>query len=305
MSDAADAQLRELLRQVRRLELRTERLVDSLAAGQYRSRFRGQGMEFEEVREYQEGDDVRHIDWNVTARAGRAFVKTFREERDLTCMLLVDVSGSMRFGALPGFSNRSKQAVAAEAAAIIGVTALRNNDLIGLVTFSDHSQAHLRPRKGRRHAMRVIRTCLDQQRASGATRVCDAIEEFVSIADKRSVCFVISDFLEPEPRLPTVLARAARRHDLIGLRIADPAEEDVPDGGAPLAMIDPETGVERSFAGGKQARARYRGAWREQRSQVERAFGNAGCELVDLSTAEATFDAVRRFFARRRRRIAV
>jgi len=292
------SELAELLRQVRRLELRTERMVDSLAAGEYRSRFRGQGMEFEEVREYVPGDDVRHIDWNVTARAGRAFVKTFREERDLCCMLLIDVSGSMRFGA----ATRSKQAAAAEAAAIVAVTAMRNNDLIGLMAFSDRTEAHLPPRKGRRHAMQVLRACLDQHERGRATSVVDAIEEMLHTARKRCVCFVISDFLDPEPGLGTVLARAARRHDVIGMRVADPAEADLPAAGGPLALADPEGDGEILLDAGRRGRARYRGAYREQRATVGRAFGNAGCELLDLHTDEATFDAVRRLFHRRRRR---
>ena len=145
MSDQA---LADLLRQVRRLELRSERMVDGLAAGRMRSRMRGQGMEFAEVREYSPGDDVRHIDWNVTARSGgHAFVKTFTEERDLTCMMIVDCSGSMRFGALPGLSPRSKMSTAAEAAAIIGVTAMRNQDRVGLLLYSDQCELHLPPRK--------------------------------------------------------------------------------------------------------------------------------------------------------------
>ena len=149
-NDSLEEELKETLRQVNRLEVRTERYVDSLAAGQYRSRFKGQGMEFEDVREYSEGDDVQYIDWNVSARAGKPYIKTFREERDLTIMLLVDISGSMRFGAIPGVSEKNKPLAAAQAAAIVGVTAMRNSDFIGLITFNDACRVHLRPRKGRK-----------------------------------------------------------------------------------------------------------------------------------------------------------
>ncbi|MDA3963757.1 MAG: DUF58 domain-containing protein, partial [Planctomycetota bacterium] len=260
-----DTQLKELLRQVRRLEIRTERVVDSLAAGAYRSRFKGQGMEFEEVREYAAGDDVRHIDWNVTARAGgRAYVKTFREERDLTVMVLVDLSGSMRYGAIPGVSQRSKLHAAAEAAAVLGITAMRNNDFIGLLGFTDKTEIHLPPRKGRGHAMRVIRECLAPRPSSQPTDTCHALRELIRVSTKRSVCFVISDFLEPEPELGAVLAQVGRRHDLIGLRVADPAEANIP-AGAPLVITDPEGRGEQVLRASKKAAARYAAAYAANR----------------------------------------
>lgn len=297
-----DQELKELLRQVYRLELRTERWVDSLSAGQYRSRFKGQGMEFEEVREYAEGDDVRHLDWNVTARAGRPYIKTFREERDLAIMLLVDVSGSMKYGAIPGLSERTKMVTAAQAAAIIGVTAMRNNDLLGLVTFSNHCEEHLRPRKGRQHCMRVIRECLASAPGYRATALSHAIEEFVRATPKRTVCFIISDFLQYDADLGTMLARAARRHDVLGLRIGDPSEWQLPAGSAPLVLADPESDAEAVLAGGRRARARYAATVKQVREETERLFGNAGCQLIDINTAESAFAAIRRCFERRRRR---
>ena len=152
--------LADILRQVRRIELRTEKLVSSLAAGAFRSAFRGSGLEFEEVREYSPGDDVRAIDWNVTARAGRPYVKVFREERELSLAVLVDVSGSMRFGAIPGLSPRTKLALAAEAAAVVAVNAMRNRDRIGLVTFAAATEHHLPLRRGRGHCLRLVREVL-------------------------------------------------------------------------------------------------------------------------------------------------
>ena len=288
--------LSELLRNVRRLEIRTRRMVDSLAAGQYRSRFKGQGMEFEEVREYAEGDDIRHIDWNVTARAGRAYIKTFREERDLSVMVLVDVSGSMRFGV----SGRSKLTAAAEAAAVLGVTALRNNDLIGLVTFSDEHLCHIPARKGRRHCMRVIREVLGSTAQARPTDITHALEEFIRTSTKRTVCFIISDFIEPEPRLGSVLARAARRHDIIGLRVSDPAEADLPASG-PLVLSDPEGRGQRVLASSPRIRQRYRETYQAQRSQVEKLFVNANCDMIDFNCDESAFAAIQRFFARSRR----
>src|SRR4051812_28706505 len=192
--------LKDILRQVKRIELRTNRLVSSLAAGRYRSAFRGQGMEFDEGREYTEGDDIRAIEWNVTARAGRPYVKVYREERELTVMLLVDVSASMRFGAIPGLSPRVKIALAAEAAAVVGVTALRNHDRIGLVLFSDRTELHLPARKGRGHAMRLVREVLAAPQLEGAARatgLAESLDELARVAKRRAVCFVVSDFIFP------------------------------------------------------------------------------------------------------------
>lgn len=292
--------LADILRTVRRLELRTRRVVDSLAAGQYRSRFKGQGMEFEEVREYTEGDDIRQIDWNVTARAGRAYVKTFREERDLSVMLLVDVSGSMRFGALPGLSPRSKLSAAAEAAAVVGVTALRNNDLIGLVTFSDQTELHLPARKGRSHTMRLVREVLATHARPRPTSVSHALAELLRTSTKRSVVFVISDFLNPEPDLGGMLARAARKHDVIGLRVADPNEETLPAVG-PLLLTDPEGRGEQTLRINARSRQRYAEAYAAQRDQVAKLFGNADCDLIHFRCDESAFAAIQRFFARNRR----
>lgn len=300
-TEASD--LAELLRQVKRLELRTERLVNDLAAGSYHSCFKGQGMEFEEVREYSPGDDVRHIDWNVTARSGgRAYIKVFREERDLTVQLLVDISGSMRFGRIPGLSARAKLACAAEAAGIVAVTALRNHDRIGLVTFTDRHELHLPQRKGRHHALRIIRECLGAAPSSRPTSVSRTLGEFDRITRKRSVVFVISDFLASEPDLGSALARCTRRHDLILLRVSDPGEASLPTGRCPLVLRNPEGPETLVLANDRRSRARYEGAYAAQRKAVDSACRNAGCELVDLSTDTSSFTAIQAFFDRRRRR---
>lgn len=295
--------LQEILRQVRKIELRTERLVSSLSAGRYRSAFRGTGLEFEEVREYTPGDDVRHIDWNVTARAGRPFIKVFREERELTTMLLVDVSGSMRFGAIPGVSERAKISLAAEAAAVVAVNALRNHDRIGLVTFTDRTLNHLPPRKGRGHTMRLLREVLGAGGSSQPTDVAHALDELRRVLKKRSVCFVISDFLNPAGDISDALARASRRHDVVGLRVSDPAEEHLPNGSAPLVMQDPESFETAVFANGRHARTAYAASYAAARKRTEVAFRAAGCDLVDLRTDGSAVSALERFFARRRRAI--
>lgn len=301
MTDVAD-----ILRQVRRIELRTERLVSSLAAGRYRSAFRGQGMEFDEVREYASGDDVRAIDWNVTARAGKPYIKVFREERELTVVLLVDVSGSMRFGAIPGLSPRAKLALAAEAAAVVGVTALRNGDRLGLILFSDRTETHLPARRGRGHALRVVREVLAPAAGARPTDLAHALDELARVAKRRVVCFLISDFLGApagRPALATALARAARRHDIVGLRVADPGEMALPAGSAPLVLADPEGRAAGVFAGGSAARARYAAAWKEARGATDKLFRATGCDLVDLATTESAVSALERFFRQRRRRV--
>ncbi len=304
---AAAPDLAAVLRQVKKLELRTERLVSSLAAGRYRSAFRGQGMEFDEVREYTPGDDVRAIDWNVTARAGRPYVKVFREERELTTMLLVDVSGSMRFGAIPGVSPRTKLALAAEAAAVVGVTAAKNHDRLGLVLFSDRTELHLPARKGRGHTMRLLREVLTAAASTQPTGLAHALDELARVAKRRTVCFVISDFLFGSEldagAFARALARAARRHDVVGLRVTDPAEEALPMGGTPLALVDPESGDQNVFANGRRARARYAQAWAAAQAQTTTIFRGAGCDLVELRTDGSAFAALSRFFRERKRRI--
>ena len=306
---AATSDLADLLRQVKRLELRTNRLVSALAAGRYRSAFRGQGMEFDEVREYSPGDDIRSIDWNVTARANKPYVKVFREERELTTMLLVDASSSMRFGAIPGISARAKLGLAAEAAAIIGITALRNHDRIGLILFSHATDLHLPARKGRGHAMRLVREVLavpGRAIGRGGTDLTLALDELARVAVKRAVVFIISDFLPgadgTQPQLGSALARAARRHDVVGLRVNDPGEEALPEGGAPLAIEDPESGAVRTLRGGARARASYRKLWEGARTQTEQQFRASGCDLVNLRTDASALTALTRFFAERRRR---
>ncbi len=295
-----DNDLTQILRQVKRIELRTRQAMNDLTAGAYKSRFRGQGMEFEEVREYAIGDDVRSIDWNVSARAGKPFVKVFREERELTVMLLVDLSGSMQFGAIPGLSPRNKMAAAAEAAAVVGVTAMQNKDKIGLIGFHNETAVHLPARRGRNHTMRLLREILSQQSSHGQTNIAHAIDELNRVSRKRTVCFIISDFLAPLDQLGETLQRARRRHDVVGLRIADKNEAQLPNDNAPLLIQDPEGRQVISASNNKSTRRRYQEAYQQQRETCQKAFRSAACDLVDIDTSESCIAAIQSFFRKRR-----
>ncbi len=298
-----DTELKHILRQVKRIELRTRQAMNDLTAGAYKSRFRGQGMEFEEVREYVPGDDVRSIDWNVSARAAKPFVKVFREERELTVMLLVDVSGSMKFGAIPGLSPRSKMAAAAEAAAVVGVTAMQNKDKIGLIGFHQETAVHVPARRGRNHTMRLMREILTQNTLQTQTNIAHALEELNRVERKRTVCFIVSDFLGDLEQLPETLRRAKRRHDVVGLRISDRNEASLPEHNAPLLVQDPEGTDSLCLENNKKARKTYSDLYQKQRRQCERAFRSASCDLVDIDTSDSCIAAIQAFFRRRRRRL--
>ncbi len=295
--------LTAILRQVRRLELRSERQVDALMLGAYRAMVRGQGMEFEELRDYHPGDDIRHIDWNVTARSAgqRAYVKVYREERARICRLILDVSGSMCFGSIPGQSLRNKLQTAAEAAAIIGVVALRNRDLLGLTTFSNRRLLHLPCRSGRGHIMHILRSCLAAQASADATCLTLALEELYRTQPRRTLCVVISDYLRDEIEFASTLRRVARRHEIIGLRIDDPGERQLPMARAPLVLRDPESRDEQVFVGGPAAADRYRLADQAQRQRVSDAFTAARCDLIDIGTEDDCFATLHRALTHRRR----
>lgn len=226
----------EVLRQVKLVELRTRRLVDSVFAGEYRSVFKGQGMEFAEVREYQAGDEVRTIDWNVTARMGRPFVKRYVEERELTLMLAVDLSGSGRFGTV----RRFKSELAAELAAVLAMSAVRNNDRVGLLLFTDRVEHVVPPRKGRRHALRLLRDLMVYDPGSRGTDVAGAVEYLGRMLSHHTIIFLISDF--QDAGLERSLKQLAQRHDVVAVTLADPAEQTLPDAGL-VRLRDPESGT--------------------------------------------------------------
>jgi uncharacterized protein (DUF58 family) len=295
--------LANLLAQVRRIELRTERLVSSLAAGSYRSAFKGSGLEFAEVRAYADGDDARLIDWNVTARAGAPWVKVFREERELAVTLVVDASGSMSFGALPGTSRRAKRVLAAEAAAVVAVVASRNHDRLGLVRGAAAPDLHLPLRRGRSHCLRVVREVLAGT-SVGRGDLAALLDGAARSSRRRGVLFLVSDFLHDEAghrAFADVLARSARRHDVVGLRVTDAAEATLPAHG-PLVIDDPEGSGQVVLSASAANRTAYAAAWQAARARTTTAFRAAGCDLVELDTAHGAFTALDRFLRQRRRK---
>src|SRR5438045_3629133 len=226
---------REVIRQIRRLQLRARRAVEDLLGGEYHSVFKGTGIVFEEVREYLPGDDVRSIDWNVTARMGHPFVKRYTEERELTVVLLIDVSGSHQFGT----RQQLKREVLAELAAVLAFSAISNNDKVGLIAFTDRVERFVPPRKGTRHVLRLIRDVLFFQPTHRGTSIREGLDYVNRVLHRRTIVFLLSDFLDRG--FESALKRTGRRHDLIALRISDPREEDLPSVGL-LELEDAETG---------------------------------------------------------------
>jgi uncharacterized protein (DUF58 family) len=294
---------REILKKIRQIELRTNRLVNETLGGQYHSVFKGQGMNFEEVREYQPGDEVRSIDWNVTARMNHPFVKKFVEERELTLMLLVDVSGSGLFGS----TDQSKRELAAEIASVLAFSAIRNNDKVGLLLFTDEVEKFMPPRKGRRHVLRVIREILFFEPQRRGTNISGALEFMSRVTAHRAIAVVVSDFLEstPVPSNPqsaTALRQANRRHDVVAVQITDRYETQLPRLGR-LLLEDAESGevVEVNTASAAH-RARFNEARGRAQAELDRAFRSAGIDAIRLRTGEPYGAALGRFFETRERR---
>jgi uncharacterized protein (DUF58 family) len=309
---------REILKKIRQIELRTKRLVSETLAGQYHSVFKGQGMNFEEVREYQPGDEVRSIDWNVTARMNHPFVKKFVEERELTLMLLVDVSGSGLFGS----RGQSKRELAAEIASVLAFSAIRNNDKVGLILFSDTVEKLIPPRKGRRHVLRVIREVLFFEPARRGTDLDGALEFLMRVTAHRAIAVIISDFLRPGTTMTPVasgadlvndsLAQAShrmlryanRRHDVVAVQIADPYELELPALGR-LVLQDAESGevVEVNTSDGSR-RAAFARRQAEVQAGTLRVFNSAGIDAIQLRTDQPYAAGLGRFFETRERRRA-
>jgi uncharacterized protein (DUF58 family) len=287
----------EIVRKVRRIEIRTNRLVNESLAGEYHSVFKGRGMEFSEVREYQFGDDIRSIDWNVTARVGHPYVKKHVEERELTVILLVDFSGSGQFGTKRQF----KREIQAEICALLAFSAIKNNDRVGLIAFTDRIETFLRPRKGKDHVLRVIREVLYFRPEGRTTDIAMALQHMHRTITKRAVVFVISDFLGADFARP--LRVAARKHDLIALTVTDPREEDLPAVGL-LELEDAETGdrvlVDAADARTRQAFHRW-GV--ERRLQRQALFRSVGVDALELRTDRPYDVPLVRFFHQRARRM--
>ncbi len=286
----------EQLKAVRKIQIRTSHLVSDLFAGQYHSVFKGRGMEFAEVRQYLIGDDVRTIDWNVTARTGVPHVKRFVEERELTVMLLVDVSGSTHFGTV----KQLKSEMAAELAAVFAFSAITNNDKVGLVMFSDGVELSLPPKKGTRHVLRVIREVLSFRPTGTGTDIAAALEHLNHVTKRRCVTFVISDFLDPKARLALKIAN--RKHDVIGVVIDDPRDFSLPDVGL-IELEDAESGERVLVDTGD---AYVRDAFEQQadaaRRERDRMLRGVDVDSICLRTDRSYTEALMRFFRMREKR---
>ncbi len=296
----------ELLKKVRRIEITTRRMVTDLFAGEYHSVFKGRGMEFDEVREYQIGDDIRAIDWNVTARTGRAHVKKFIEERELTVMLLIDASRSCFFST----GNKLKVQLAAEIAAVLAFAAIRNHDKVGLLFFTDRVEKFIPPRKGQQNVLRLIREILSFRPAGQGTDLEAALDYLNRLSHRRTILFVVSDFFESslkgsgaaDPIFKRSLAVAARRHDLIAVHLVDPIEEGrVPEG--MFLFEDAETGDSVLVDGSDRAFVdRYRAQADARQTALARTFRSVGVDEITVRTDRPYLDEMVRFFAERRRR---
>ena len=286
---------KDLLKKIRRIEIRTAHIVNEALAGQYHSAFKGRGMEFEEVRPYQIGDDIRIIDWNVSARFGHPYVKIFREERELTVMLLVDMSRSQKFGTI----GQLKQDLVAELCAMLAFSAIKNNDKVGLVCFTDRVEKFVTPRKGTRHVLRVIRELLAFEPKYRGTNIAAALDHLNRAMRRKSVVFLISDFLDSHSRYQTPLRIAKRRHDLILISIADPRELQMPRAGM-LELIDNETGrrvlVDTNSA---KWRLRFEQAMAQAKEERNRFLRQSRIDNIHIRTGEPYVDELIKFFRRR------
>jgi uncharacterized protein (DUF58 family) len=287
---------REILKKVRRIEISTRGLVNDVFSGEYHSVFKGRGMNFAEVREYQYGDDIRSIDWNVTARTGAPFVKIFDEERELTVMLVVDVSASGDFGT----RERMKGEVAVEMCALLAFSAIKNNDKVGLIIFSDHVEKFVPPRKGKRHVLRVLRELLFHRPEGRGTDITAALDYLNHVQRKKAVTFLVSDFRDEG--FEKSLAVAGRRHDLVAVRVGDAREREIPPLGF-LELEDPETG-ERVVVNTSNAKFRAAFAERSQKARLalDRTLRRSKVDVIDIETGEPYVKPLMRFFQERMRR---
>lgn len=286
----------ELMRQVGRIKILTNRLIDDRLSGEYHSVFKGQGIEFDEVRPYVPGDDIRTIDWNVTARTGLPHIKRFSEERELTVLFLIDVSGSQVFGS----GARPKSELAAEIACLLALTALRNQDKIGLILFSDRIVKSIPPRKGRTAVMRLVREILAAEETRHGTDIASALRFLSNIQKRKAVVFLISDF--QDRGYDKDLRVAARHHDLIACSISDPREMDLPNVGL-VELQNPETGdLCLVDTGSRRVREAFAANARQERDALRAGLHRSGIDALDLATDREYIDDVRRLFERRQTR---
>lgn len=283
----------EIIRKVRKIEIKTRGLSNQIFAGEYHSAFKGRGMTFSEVREYQYGDDVRSIDWNVTARFGHPYIKIFEEERELTVMLLIDVSGSREFGTV----SRFKMDVFTEIAATLAFSTIQNNDKVGVIFFSDKIEKFIPPKKGKKHVLHIIREMIDFHPESNQTNIAEALRYFTNAIKKRSTAFVISDFLDQH--FEKELTIANRKHDVVAIQVYDIRETELPDVGL-IKLKDAETGkriwVDTSD---KRLRTTYKHAWGESQLTLQKTFTRSGVDSVSMNTSEDYVKTLMKLFKMR------
>jgi len=288
---------REVLKKIRRIEITTSKLATDFLSGQYESVFKGRGIEFDEVRDYQPGDEIRTIDWNVTARMGVPFVKKFVEERQLTVMLLLDASSSSSFGT----TKRFKKELAAEVCAVLAFSAIQNNDRVGLIIFTDRIEKFVPPRKGLHHVLRVVREALYFHPKGKGTDIAGALRYLDNIVTRRAVTFVISDFFAKDFKKP--LSIANKKHDIVAVTITDPRETELPNAGI-IELVDAESGkpylIDTSSSKVRKTYADKSGRLREERKSV---FGSVGVDHIDISTDKSYVEEFIKFFRMRKKRI--
>ena len=284
----------EILKKVRKIEIKARGLSSNVFAGQYHSAFKGRGMAFSEVREYQYGDDVRDIDWNVTARFHRPYIKVFEEERELTVMLMIDVSGSLDFGT----QRQMKRDMVTEIAATIAFSAIQNNDKIGVVFFSDRIEKYIPPKKGRKHILYIIRELLDFQPESHRTDVKQALEFLTSVAKRRCTAFVLSDFYDTQDFLQP-LQIANRKHDVVALQVYDIRAKELPDVGL-IRVVDAETGYEQYIdTSSRQLRQAHERYWRNAQEKLKDTMSKSNVDLVSIATNDDFVKSLLMLFKRR------
>jgi len=289
---------KEIIRKIRRIQIMTSRKVTDVFAGKYQSVFKGIGMEFEEVREYQPGDEIRSIDWNVTARMGHPYIKKFVEERELTIMILLDVSMSCRFGTV----GRIKSELAAELCSVIAFSAIQNNDRVGMLTFTDRVEKYIPPRKGVRHVLRVIREAIYNTPQGSKTDINNILEHFNRVTTRQTITFVVSDFFAPD--FKKVLSITNKRHDVIAVTIIDPAELELPKAGM-VKMHDAET--EKPFivdTSDPKVRVFYKERTGKMLNEQQELFRSVGVDNIDIRTDRSYVEPLIRFFRTRERRLA-
>ncbi|MFS4454541.1 DUF58 domain-containing protein [Maribacter sp. 2304DJ31-5] len=284
---------KELLKKVRKIEIKTRRLSDHIFGGEYHSTFKGRGMTFSEVRQYQFGDDVRSIDWNVTARYNEPHVKVFEEERELTMMLMVDVSGSELFGTVNQFKNE----IVTEISATLAFSALQNNDKVGLILFSDQVELFIPPKKGKTHVLRIIRELLEFKPNSNKTDIAEALKYLTNVMKKKAIVFVLSDFIASD--YERTLKITGNKHDVTGIRVYDEREEAIPNLGV-VQMMDAETGGIRLVnTQSKKVRNAYSNFHRERMAYFKDTFTKSGCGVLDCRVDESYVKKLLGYFKRR------